>query len=794
MYQLLFGTTAWTVLTTVTNFIGSFRNDIVFSSFRNDTISTGDGNDYVDSGAGNDILTLGRGNDTAYAGSGDDTVDAGEGNDFVDAGSGSDVVRAGSGNDIVFLGNGNDQAIYRADATAGLDRYNGGQGFDTLVLELTAAQQASAAFLLDRAAFNTYLAAGGNGNFQFQSLGLTITGGFEALRIDSIGGQPVNTAPVVSGAVTLPGGTEDTSVTITAASLLANATDAEANALSVVNLTASSGTVVNNGNGTWTFTPAANANGPVTFTYSVSDGALSTAATATINIAAVNDGPVVAAPAVLAAAAEDSTVTITAAQLLAGASDIDSATLSVVGLAASSGTLVNNGNGTWSFTPAANDDTSVSFTYQVSDGQASVNQTATLDLTAVNDGPVVSAPVTLAAIAEDSAATTITAAQLLAGASDIDSATLSITDLVLVGGGTLVANGPGSWLFTPAANDDTSVSFTYKVSDGELSVNQTATLDLTPVNDAPDAGLPIVLPAIDEDSFATFTASDLLANATDIDSESISVLNVRASSGTLFQDEGGNYNFTPDLNDDTEVTFEFDITDGELTTVGTATLDLLPVNDLPEVGPRSQVDFAILYGETTNGFVQATDVETPAGNLEYSLYLDEANTTRGTVSLNADGTYAYTAPTEGFEEGTPYTGPDSFIVQVTDADGGSELITVQIEVGAAEYEFTYQVDANSNRGALVGTTNVQDTFSFSNIINEDGSQFSSGTDYLQNFDAGQDSIFLDGNYYTPEDIIANRTFDANTEENIYTISDTGATIVTYTNLQVSDFFFLLQPS
>ena len=40
----------------------------------------------------------------------------------------------------------------------------------------------------------------------------------------------------------------------------------------MVNLTADHGTVVANGNGTFTITPAANYSGPVTLTYGVSDG------------------------------------------------------------------------------------------------------------------------------------------------------------------------------------------------------------------------------------------------------------------------------------------------------------------------------------------------------------------------------------------------------------------------------------------------------------------------------------------------------------------------------------------
>ena len=42
-----------------------------------------------------------------------------------------------------------------------------------------------------------------------------------------------------------------------------------ATALSVSGLTADHGTLVDNGNGTWTITPAANDNGPVSFSYNV---------------------------------------------------------------------------------------------------------------------------------------------------------------------------------------------------------------------------------------------------------------------------------------------------------------------------------------------------------------------------------------------------------------------------------------------------------------------------------------------------------------------------------------------
>ena len=89
---------------------------------------------------------------------------------------------------------------------------------------------------------------------------------------------------------------------------------------------------------------------------------------------------------------------------------------------------------------------------------------------------------TLAPIAEDSAARLITQTELLANASDIDGPTLAAINLAIAAGnGTLIDNHDGTWSYTPAADDDTAVSFSYQVTDGfELAVAASATLDITP--------------------------------------------------------------------------------------------------------------------------------------------------------------------------------------------------------------------------------------------------------------------------------------------------------------------------
>ena len=73
---------------------------------------------------------------------------------------------------------------------------------------------------------------------------------------------------------------------------------------------------------------------------------------------------------------------------------------------------------------------------------------------------------TLAAIAEDSGARLITQAELLANASDVDGPAHGINLAIASGNGTLVDNGNGTWSYTPALNDDTSVTFSYAVTDG----------------------------------------------------------------------------------------------------------------------------------------------------------------------------------------------------------------------------------------------------------------------------------------------------------------------------------------
>ncbi len=138
----------------------------------------------------------------------------------------------------------------------------------------------------------------------------------------------------------------------------------------------------------------------------------------------------------------------------------------------------NSGLGAWQVTAGAGAPEgagSVDTLYGIEGIDFDNNGTVDLDLTIVR----------LAPIAEDSGARLITQAELLAHTTGPG---LTAFDLAIAAGnGTLVDNLDGTWSYTPALNDDADVSFSYQVTDGLASpVAATATMDITPVNDAPN--------------------------------------------------------------------------------------------------------------------------------------------------------------------------------------------------------------------------------------------------------------------------------------------------------------------
>jgi VCBS repeat-containing protein len=174
---------------------------------------------------------------------------------------------------------------------------------------------------------------------------------------------------------------EDQTLNVSAPGVLGNDDDPDGDTLSAVLVgDVSNGSLTLNSNGSFTYTPEANANGTDSFTYRASDGSLnSNTATVTITVSAVNDAPVAAGDSYTVA--QDDTLSVSAPGVLGNDSDVDGDALSAVLVSdVSNGSLTLNSNGSFSYTPDAGYSGSDSFEYKANDGAADSN-TVTVSIT-----------------------------------------------------------------------------------------------------------------------------------------------------------------------------------------------------------------------------------------------------------------------------------------------------------------------------------------------------------------------------------------------------------------------------
>ena len=257
----------------------------------------------------------------------------------------------------------------------------------------------------------------------------------------------------------------------------------------------------------------------------------------------------------------------------------------------------------------------------------------------------------------------ITAADLLSGSSDLDGDSLSLRRVRLLSGqGSLSRIDAETWRFTPRDNWHGEVTLSYQISDGKAVAQAKARLSVEPVNDDPTAST-VTLAAIEEDSSAQFSETDLLAGASDIDGDLLSVnsLEVIEGEGTLNQLADGNWSFTPDANWNGAVQLGYSVSDGNDGSIQVAAnLQVAPVNDAPEltgemaVLPDGREDRTITINaaDLLQGF---TD---PDGDL---LEVINLRVSEGEGSLDASGNNAWV-----FTPGKDWSGTVSVDYQVSD--------------------------------------------------------------------------------------------------------------------------------
>ncbi|MCP5308579.1 MAG: retention module-containing protein [Zoogloeaceae bacterium] len=482
---------------------------------------------------------------------------------------------------------------------------------------------------------------------------------------------PTSDAPIAQDDVATTA--EDTPVII---DVLGNDSDPDGDTLTITEIggqpisvgnpvTIPEGSVALNPDGTLTFTPNPNFNGPVSFDYTVTDGTTPVTATVDVTVTAVNDVPV-AADDVLAAV-EDTPLTGTLA-----ANDTPSGDGGNVWALASgpaNGSVTVNPDGTFSYTPDANYNGPDSFTYTITDADGDVSTaTATINVAPTSDAPIAQDDV--ATTAED----TPVIIDVLGNDSDPDGDTLTITEIggqpisvgnpVTIPEGSVALNPDGTLTFTPNPNFNGPVSFDYTVTDGTTPVTATVDVTVTAVNDVPVATDDTLAAVEDTPLTGTLAANDTPSG----DGGNVWALASGPANGSVTVNPDGTFSYTPDANYNGPDSFTYTITDadGDVSTA-TATINVAPVNDVPVAADDT---LAAVEDTPLTGTLAANDTPSGDGGNVWALASGPAN---GSVTVNPDGTFSYTPDAN-------YNGPDSFTYTITDADGDVSTATATINV------------------------------------------------------------------------------------------------------------------
>ncbi|MFM2602284.1 tandem-95 repeat protein [Vibrio diabolicus] len=383
------------------------------------------------------------------------------------------------------------------------------------------------------------------------------------------------------------------------------------------------------------------------------------------NIETSGDGsnkPLTNSPVTLSAIEEDSDpITITTEELLSNVDIDDADTLIVtnVTIESGNGTLIDNNDGSWTYIPEADDDTEVSFSYDIIDDDGGViNGTANLDIKPVNDAPIA----TNDAIQTDEDSQVVI--DVLANDSDIEGDDLSITSASVSEEQGIVEIVDGKLVFTPAENFNGDAEITYTITDGVLTDQATVNVTVNAVNDAPVVESNIADQTLAED-FTPYTINlnTAFSDVDNVDGEL--TFSVSGNSNIQVAIVNGIATFTPTADWNGSETLTFTATDPSGESVSqTVNFTVSPVADIVADKATVVEDTAtiikVLGNDTFEGDDKVVSLDTNNG---------PAN---GTVSVNPDGSVTYT-PNDN------YHGTDSFTYIVT-SGGVSESTTVNVDV------------------------------------------------------------------------------------------------------------------
>ena len=393
----------------------------------------------------------------------------------------------------------------------------------------------------------------------------------------------------------------------------------------------------------------------------------------TITVTPENDPPLAVADGYTTT--EDTVLSIGSSGVLSNDSDVDGDTLTAALVSGpANGSLTLNADGSFDYTPNANFNGVDTFVYAASDGTAWAETTVTITVEPVADSPVINGDAY--STGEDNPLTV--GADMGVLANDLETAGGALTAELVTGPehGTLVLNSDGSFSYTPEANWNGTVTFTYKAIGPDGESQGTATVTVQALNDAPVAVLDDF--NVINDPAAPGTGN-VLANDTDVDADTLTATMIQGPAhGEVVLNSDGSFSYTPDEGYVGDDTFRYQANDGLANSnVATVTLHVSeptttpPANTRPTAVNDSFEVFAGAVLDIAAAGVMGNDADAEGNALTASLF--GGGPLHGSLVFNADGSFNYT-PEAGF------TGIDAFMYWVFDGELNSALAAVTLHV------------------------------------------------------------------------------------------------------------------
>lgn len=438
--------------------------------------------------------------------------------------------------------------------------------------------------------------------------------------------------------------------------VLANDTDVDGEALTLLSVTGAKGGVATIESGQIKYQPNPEYFGVETITYTMSDGqGAQDTATLTITVNEVNDPPIAGIDTVNVD--EEGSIQI---DVLANDSDGNNDRLTISSVEKPQNGLAKIENGKITYTPDYNFSGPETFTYQVSDGRGGMT-TGTVNVTVnpINDAPLA---------VDDSAngtEDTEMVIDVLANDTDIDGDTLSILSVDSVVNGSVTIEG-NKLRYSPNANFAGQDTITYTVSDGNGGTDTAnVSINLAPVEDDPVAVDDTI--TVEKNSVARI---DVLANDYDPDGDRIYISWASGSNAKRIAVEDGLLIYEPfdGFTGTAELTYTVSSINGGSSN-GSVLVNVVAVND---GSPLANDDTAkVDSGESVLIDVLENDTDPDGDTLTIT---NVAGVQNGVVAIE-NGQIRYTG-------NTGFNGIEKLTYTIDDGTGKTDTAEVVIEVGS----------------------------------------------------------------------------------------------------------------